>query len=453
MNLDNFLFKMYEESSILNSEGRDSEAIYFSESVAVQALNSLGLTYCRNSENWNKSINCFKDALKIDPGSWLLWSNMCHAFNIQEKDEDALNASFQAIKFSGGILFDPYYNAGVTLTAVGRLEEAVNMYRAALQINPEHNQTIYNLALCLLRMGNYKEGWEKYEYRFKTGEFTQKFKDRFVQDHWDGRKYKKKSILVYNEQGIGDFIFYSRFFPQLKSLGGKLLVEVQDVLSPVLGENLKIDKIFTRPNTIDWPTPPDSDYCVSVSSLPFLLKIDSTDKIPNDPYIIAPNRPKPRNFSSKKFKIGICWAGNSDHKRDHTRSMFLNQFRPLANNPKVQLFGLLKGVNSYRKWPQGNFNLNEGIENFPMINLHDEIKDFSDAAHFINHLDLVVTVDTGLAHLAGAMGKPVWTLIGKEVDWRWGNDNSSIWYPSMRLFRRKDTWENLIQEVLEQLPV
>ena len=132
--------------------------------------------------------------------------------------------------------------------------------------------------------------------------------------------------------------------------------------------------------------------------------------------------------------------------------MFVEQFNPLTEIPNTQFFGLVKGVNKSRKWPTGVVNLFKGIENFPMINLESQIKDFGDLMHYINHLDLVITVDTGLAHLAGAMGKKTWVLLGSEVDWRWGyNKETTPWYPSVRLFNKKDTWENLVQEVLQEL--
>lgn len=442
---------MYDDSCKLHAEGRDSEAIFVCERVAIQSLNALGLAYCNYFREYEKALSCFYDVLKIDKSNWLIYSNICHVYSLQEKHQESLDAIYQSIKFSGGSAFDPFYNAGVALTSLNRVAEAVNMYRIALQLNPAHEQTSYNLSLCLLRLGQYQEGWDLYEYRFKINDYTKNFRKRFIQDHWDGRKIKKKSLLVYSEQGLGDFIMYSRFLPMVKDLVAKTIVEVQLPVVPVLGENLKIDKIIPRNNNMDWPKPEDTDYCISVCDLPKILKIDSVDKIPNQSYIFAPKRPKPKNFSDKKLKIGICWCGSSDHQRDNTRSMYLEQFRPLTDKKNIQLYGLLKGVSGERKWPTGIVNLSAGIENFPMINLADQINDFGDLAHFINHLDLVVTVDSAIAHLAGAMGKPVWVLLGKETDWRWGDAETTLWYPSVKLFRRKDTWENLISEVITQL--
>ena len=132
--------------------------------------------------------------------------------------------------------------------------------------------------------------------------------------------------------------------------------------------------------------------------------------------------------------------------------MFIEQFKPLTEIKNVELFGLLKGVEGKRCWPTGIVNTFEGIENFPMTNLANKINDYSDLAHYINHLDLVITVDTGLAHLAAAMGKEVWLILGTEFDWRWGDDEfKTMWYPTMKLFRRKDTWENVMIKIVNEL--
>lgn len=458
MNLDHILSFMYVESTRLNDQGNNSEAIYTSEQLAVQALNTLGLTYC-NNKMFEKSIRAFETAVKIDEGNWLLWSNIAHAYSVQDNRLKALEAALRSVEYCNKSAFDPYYNSGVILTSLNRIDEAKEMYKIALEIRPNDPNANYNLGLLMLRTGLCKEGWEKYEYRFETSKLTGKFRERFcgrpsglVQPHWDGRKYKNKSLLVYSEQGLGDFIFFARFLPMVKKLGGNLIVEIQEPLKNIISPNLKIDELVVRPNNIDWPEAPESDYCLSVCSLPSVLKIYSEDKIPTEPYIFAPKKPRPKEFSKKKFNIGLCWCGNPDHPRDCQRSMFIEQFKPLTGIKNVEFYRLLKGVEGKRTWPSGFVNTFKGIENFPMHDLSPQIEDYADLAHFINHLDLVITVDTGLAHLAAAMGKTVWMILGSEFDWRWGDqDQTTIWYPTMRIFRRKDTWENLIQEIQKEL--
>ena len=154
------------------------------------------------------------------------------------------------------------------------------------------------------------------------------------------------------------------------------------------------------------------------------------------------------------MKIGICWGGNSDHARDFLRSMPIIAMKELIECKNVQCYSLMKGVKTKRDWPQGSIDLNEGIESFSVIDMSKKIQNFTDLANIIESLDLVITVDTGLAHLCGAMGKPVWILLAKHCDWRWFDDvETTPWYPSARLFRCKTTWKDLIHEVVESLPI
>ena len=446
MNLDKIFSTVHQEVSQLQNEGRFGEYILISEQLSIHALNTLGLSYC-NNKRFQKALDCFNFGLNISPANWLLWSNICHVYSLLEEHQSALNAAQKASFYSDYQFFDPIYNMAVSLTALGKFEEAKQAYEMSLRLNPNHNHSNYNLGLIYLRNGQFKEGWDKYEWRFSTNEFTGSFKKRFIQDEWDGRSLKKKKILIYNEQGIGDFIFFSRFIPLVKKLGAYIILEIQEPLIPIISDNLKVDEVVSRPS-LHWPNPPKSDYCISVNSLPRVLKIHSLDQVKSEPYFFAPKKPKPKGFSKNKLKVGICWSGNRDHSRDHTRSIHLETFRPLAD--KCQLFGLGK-KSGLRNWPKEIVNLDYGIENFPFINLDNQLGDFKDLAHFINHLDLVITVDTSVAHLCGAMGKPVWMLIGKETDWRWMEGNTTPWYPSMKIFRNTEGWPKLIEEVCKEL--
>jgi tetratricopeptide (TPR) repeat protein len=456
MNLDKFLYDFHYEAQTLHSEGRDGEIFYSCENLAVQALNSLGLAYCGYGKMYDKAEQCFYSALKIDPGNWLLWSNLTHLYSVTENHAKALQTAHKSIECSRGEVFDAYYNAGVVLTNNNRLLDSENMYRMAHQLNPNHLGTCFNLSLTLLRQGKFEEGWKFYDYRYLTSDITGTFKKRFLQDEWDGRKFKKKSLCIYSEQGLGDFIFFSRFIPLVQQLGGKVVLEVQDPLLEIVKDSFDGVEIIGRPNNTNWPTPPKTDYAISVCSLPRVLKIHDFSQINGDPYYKAPakKKGKGKTKTSKKLKIGICWSGNADHPRDSTRSCFVKDFKPLIDHPKVECFSLVKGTNPLRKWPNGVVNLNENIESLNIVDLAPKINDFKDLISEIQELDLVVTVDTGLAHICGAIGKPVWVLIGKETDWRWMDDTeTSPWYNSVRLFRYKGSWEALLKEVAEALPV
>lgn len=451
MNYDKILSDMYDNSCYLNNNGRIAESVHIFEQQAVQALNILGLTYC-NAKKYDESIRCFMDALKIDPGNWILWSNITHVESTRENYTNGQIAAEKTIKYAKGYHADAYYNAGVIYTASNRPKEAEEMYRMALQLAPNNPHVNYNLGLMVLRQRICMEGWQKYEYRHETAPFIKKFVQRFLQDKWDGRKFKDKTLVVYSEQGLGDFIFFARFLPKVKQLGGKVILEVQEPLVDLVGKNFGVHEVVSRSNGNIWNMPPEGDYCISVCSLPLVFKIDSFDKIPNKPYIFAPDLPRPKEFNKKQFNIGLCYAGNSDHPRDHTRSMFLEHFAPIIKTEGVQVFNIMKNVNPIRNWPQGKVNVSRNSQNLPIIDLAPKISNMKDLSHYINHLDLVITVDSAVAHLAGAMGKPVWNLIGREVDWRWMDDtDKSHWYPSMKIFRYKNSWEELVKEVEQNI--
>lgn len=450
MNYDKISCDIYTDSCNLNNQGRFAEGIYVSEAYAVQSLNVLGLNYCQ-SKKYDESIRCFKDALKIDPGNWILWSNITHVESTRENYDEALKASEKTLLYARNCHFDAFYNAGVIYTALNMMKDAENMYRHALQLSPENPHSNYNLALALLRQNICMEGWEKYEYRYQIAPYIAKFKERFTQPTWDGKPFKNKTLLVFSEQGLGDFIFFARFLPEVKKMGGTVLVEVQEPVAPLVDSKLAHAVIGRAHNTL-LEKAPDADMCVSICSIPLILGIDNLKKIPNKPYIKIPKSEKPEQLTKEKFNVGICWAGNPDHSRDHTRSMHLHQFKPIFDLKNIQTYSLMKNVTMVRNWPEGKVILDKGIENMPICDLAPYIDNFSDLARFINHLDLVITIDSSVAHLCGAMGKPVWTIIGRETDWRWGdNTDSSHWYPSMKLFRYKTDWKTTMQEVAQRL--
>lgn len=452
MNLDSILVNFHTEITKLENEGRGGEALWAGMRVAVQGLMTYGLSLCSQTHEYGKAVEIFKFINKIDPGNWLAASNLIHAYSQLFDYDNALEAAHKAIEFSRGENYDVYYNAGVVLTNLGRISEAEQMYRNAIRLDPSKDGTVFNLALNLLRQGKYEEGWNLYEYRFKVNPPTGNFKKRFTEE-WDGRSYKKKSLLVFSEQGLGDFIMFSRFLQKTKKLGGKLILEVQEPLYDIVKNNFDfLDEVIARENSTNWPKPPLTDYAISVCSLPRIHKIYDIEQIQTKPYLKTESRYKFNK--NKKMKIGLCWCGNADHSKDATRSAHIKNFTRLFEQKNVEIYSLVKGVKGIRNWTIGKTDLHEGKESFPIIDLESKFNNFEELAAIINSLDLVITVDTGLAHLCGAMGKPVWIMIGKETDWRWGDTvNTTIWYPSVTLFRYKTSWPDLVDEVVNALPI
>ena len=456
MNTDKAVGQILSEANDLAAQGRQSEAIWLLENHTAEFLNVLALMYHHYLGDKNKAERLLAAALDVKPGNWLVYSNLAHVRAIADEQQHALSAAIKAAQCCDNSTHEPYYNLGVILADLGRTSDAALMYEEAYKISPENNGIAYNLATTLLKLGRFNEGWPLFEKRFTTSPVTENFVKRFKQPTWDGKK-TKQSLCVFSEQGIGDFLQFARFLPEIKKKVGKLIVEVQNPVGKLLEANpqLKIDQIVTRPDETDGLPGPWSDLCVSINSLPALLQIDHESQIPNKTYLHAPKRMKHRGFPKNKLKVGLCWAGNSNHKKDSTRSMALSWLRPFADVPNVQTYSLQKGGFAVRQWPTGWIDLNQGINEYPLIDLTKFIEDFADLAYFVNQLDLVITVDTGLAHLVGAMGKPVWMMLPADrCDWRWGDaGEKSVWYPSMKIFRQPkyNDWKSVIDEVVSQL--
>jgi len=439
-----FFEKQRSECDQLAEQNRLSEAIYVAEKSGFDALVNLGLLYASRTHEYEKALSCFFDALKIIQADWVCWCNICHAYTKLFQHDLALQAALKSIKYSHEKSYGCFYNAGVIFLNLRKLTESEDMFRKALEINPQHISSKYNLAMTLLTQKKYAEGWKLYEHRFDEGVLTKKCRSRFAQPDWNGEPIPNRSLLIFSEQGIGDFIFFSRFLPQIRNLVGKIIVEVQEPLVNLIQKNFAVDEVIGRDNSLTGTI--QSDYCLSVSSLAHVLKIDADHKIVNAPYIHA-------NFNkaAKIRKVGICWAGSPVHKSDYLRSIPISDWQHFLKNDSLEFYSFIVNTPSKRIWNAKEIYINQGVEKFQINNIFEKLTDFQELSEKIAEMDLVVTVDTGLAHLCGAMGMPVFILLSKESDWRWAEDNQTVWYPSAKLFRKKTSWSDLLAEVNEAI--
>ncbi|ETR72808.1 MAG: TPR repeat-containing protein [Candidatus Magnetoglobus multicellularis str. Araruama] len=342
-----------------------------------------------------------------------------------------LNHMDQAIElYQKALAIRPNYpiachNMGFTLEKLGRLTESIQWYEKAIAMDPDYTYAHSNMGITLLLAGDYKRGFMEYEWRLKTKEYDQR---TFQSIPWDGRNFFNKKLLIYPEQGYGDYIQFIRYLPRVKQLGGAVILETHKFLVPLFKELPYFDQIIIHEET----SPPEVDYHVAIASLPHIFKT-TLKTIPCDmPYLFQPKKETPVLVQTIEmingFRVGISWAGSPIHKNDKNRSCPLSLFYPLTQMDGVVLFGIQKGpaVNDLKN-----------ATHMPVIDLSDLIQDFSDTATAIFHMDLIISVDTATAHLAGAMGKPVWMILPHAPDWRWMLDrHDSPWYPSIRLFRQ-----------------
>jgi hypothetical protein len=329
--------------------------------------------------------------------------------------------------------------------ALGELDRALHHFNTALFLQPGYAFAHFNRALVWLKQGRYKEGWAEYEWRWACGLVK---RTEVPCPRWDGSLLEGRSLFIHTEQGIGDVLQFVRFLRPLKALASRVVLACQKPLHTLLRSLPYVDEWFP----IDEPAKITFDLYSPLLSLPGLLNIDE-QTIPRDvPYISAdPDRVERWGRRTKElpgYKVGLCWQGSPTFKTDSLRSISLEHFAPLARVPSVSLISLQKGA--------GIEQIERSREQVPLQVFDDLDRDAAlvDTAALMQHLDLVITSDTAIAHLAGALGRPIWVLLPVGCDWRWLTDRAdSPWYPNMRLFRQKTfgDWSGVFQEAATAL--
>ncbi|MFQ5766027.1 MAG: tetratricopeptide repeat protein, partial [Rhodospirillales bacterium] len=337
-------------------------------------------------------------------------------------------------------LIQAHINLGNALRASGDVDAAAASLEQALALDSDNPEAHWNYAHVLLLRGRFKEGWAAYEWRAKCEEFRPVF-PAFPQPRWDGGDLGGKTVLIFAEQGYGDAIQFVRYVPIVGALGGTVVLQCRPPLERLFAAAPGIDRVVTE---ID-----DSlgfELQAPLLSLPHLFETD-LDSIPDAvPYLRPPAGAGDPLSADDGLKVGIVWAGNPHRKTSREYSVALGRFGPLLETDGCAFFSLQVG-------PARNDIAGEGFGD-RLADLGQGFGDFADTAAAIQQLDLVITVDTAVAHLAGALGKPVWTLLACVPEWRWllARDDSP-WYPTMRLFRQPapGDWESVFAEVAEAL--
>ena len=333
---------------------------------------------------------------------------------------------------------DAHYNLGVALLDQGRYDEALPCYDEAIRLNPDSVDAHWNRAFVMLLKGDFAQGWREHEWRWKR---TQQPPRNFPQPQWRGEDIAKRTILLHDEQGMGDTLQFMRYAPLVAARGARVLLQVQRPLLRLAAASLDVGiEVFAEGDLI-----PPFELHSPLLSLPFACGT-TIETIPTPiPYIevdpAAAARWRNRIGPAAGLKVGLVWAGNPQHKNDRNRSIALERLAPLFEAPGVRWFSLQVGERAadLSRAPAGK-----------IANLADRLTDFAATAAAIAGLDLVIAVDTAIAHLAGALGKPVWILLPFVPDWRWLVDrDDSPWYPTARLFRQptRGDWESVAQRV------
>ena len=408
----------------------------------IFAHNQLGLTL-KELGRFEEAEESCKQAIKLKPDFLDAHNNLGNIFLKLKKFIEAEKSYRQVIKLNPNYAIG-YCNLGITLKQLGKFDEAEKNYKRAIKLKPDFIEAYDALSFVMNLKGDLTSGLKFYEYRLLLKKHIARLpRKEFL---WDLTKsLKGKKFVVYEEQGIGDIIQFYRFLLLLKQKGAKVTFKVKKNLHHLLrssSNGIKLTTSFPEDDKIDFESP--------LMSIPYLLKT-KIETIPNDvPYLKADSNKIVewnKKLSSKKFKVGICWQG-SKGEIDVGRSFPLTNFRDISKIPNIELISLYKGDDE-NKVSNIDFDLTILGEEFD--NGDDA---FIDTAAIMMCCDLIITVDTSIAHLAGALGRPVWTVLKYIPDWRWMlNRKDSPWYPTMRLYRQNDfdKWKPVLNTIKKDL--
>jgi tetratricopeptide (TPR) repeat protein len=390
------------------------------------ALSNLGVALYE-LKDYEAAARAQRQAIAAKPDFAEPHSNLGNALHALKRFDEAIAAYRRALELKPNYA-DAWANLGTTLHHNGDFSEGMIALRRAIALAPNHANAHSGLGILLLMRGDFGEGWDEYEWRLRSSE---RKGPRFPEKPWQGESLAGKHIYVQAEQGFGDTLQFARYIPLLAARARKVTLRVHQQLVTLLRGSLPgITVLGDRGDPEPYP-------CDAVLlSLPRLFKT-RLETIPAQvPYLHAPadavQRWRQQLGKKSGLKIGLVWAGNPEHVNDHRRSVELTQLAPVLAMPGVSFVSLQVGPRAadLKKLKGSKIEIEDIASAF---------NDFVDSAAAVSALDLVITVDTSMAHLAGALGKPVWVLLPSVTDWRWmlqREDNP--WYPNMRLFRPKD---------------
>jgi len=421
---------------------------------SYEALNNLGAAL-RNLGEFSESLKYLGAAINANPSDAGAWLNKGVTFDSMGDFVAALDCYDQALRISPSYL-EAICNKANALQSMRRVDEAETLYLRVIELSPGDADAHYNYShLCLLN-GNFQSGWEKFEARWHSVD-APAYLPGAIPLLSATQNLRGKKVLVWAEQGLGDTIQFCRYIALLSKHGAQVTLLVQSALAELLKDLDGVERL-----EIDYPKNlSEFDFQIPLMSLPLLFKTDLTNIPVNIPYIL-PNSDKVEYWRSQiaakdRLKVGIVWSGG--FRKDSPSLWSVNGRR---NIPFLEMAVLqdVEGVDFY-SLQKGEPAESEFLEEGPklwtqanLINVAPKLKDFSDTAALIENLDLVITVDTSTAHLAAAMGKPVWILNRFDACWRWLRDRSdSPWYPSVQLYRQVNSgnWSELMTRVVADL--
>jgi len=371
----------------------------------------------------------------------ILAGNTCRE---QNDPEGALQCYAQALVLDRNSA-SAFNNYGNVLREVGEPESAIPFLQRSIQLVPSAVTPNFNLAVAYLLAGDYSRGWPQYEHRWNFEHLAGTL-PKFEQPRWTGQDLKDKTILVCQEQGLGDTIQFIRFVFGLHNAGGRVVLQVNDNLSPLFAGSPVLHKIIDVKDAFA-----DFDYWTPIMSIPGILGV-TLQNLPHQLQYLAARQDLAQQWQTvlgpkKRLRVGVCWSGRPDSWINRHKGMpFETMLDLIKRNPGIEWYNLQVECTA----EQAQILEQHGVKHFP-----GAIRNFADSAALIHHMDVVISVDTAVAHLSGALGRPTWIPLNwYGTDWRWLlKRDDSPWYPSARLFRQPKLgdWGSVIEKIHQYL--
>ena len=433
--------------SALQEKGQLDEAIgYYRKAIEcdpnlMDAYYNIGKVLMEKGQP-DEAIDHYQKALQLNPDSSEAHNNL--GFSLLEKgqSDEALSHFRKAISLNPNFA-EAYYNLALYHQDRNLLHEAILYYEKAIQYRPDFVDAHWNMACALLLSGNIERGWKEYEWRWKLKGHRA---SNISGPRWDGSDISGQTILLHAEQAFGDTIQFIRYATLVAECGAKVIVQAPKELVRLLGNVHGIEEVVAYGKQL-----PEFDLHCPLLSLPLVFGTDLGSIPAQIPYInvnasLSQKWRDRLQCDSSRLKIGLVWTGRIKAERERRRSCTPDLFSSLTQFEDTTFYSLHKG--------EGIQQANALPKDIKLVDYTEELNDFLDTAALAVNLDLIISIDTAVAHLAGALGRPVWTMLPYVPDWRWMLDRrDSPWYPTMRLFRQPSSgnWEAAISDVAREL--
>jgi tetratricopeptide (TPR) repeat protein/polysaccharide pyruvyl transferase WcaK-like protein len=451
--------------NIFQEKGQLDDAITYHRKAlqlnpkAADTYNNLG-NALKAKGQFGEAITCYQKALQLNPHFAEAYCNLGNIFQEKGQLDDAITYHRKALQLNP-ILFYEYNNLGVAFQEKGLLDDAITYHKKALQLNPSFAEAHWDLSHTYLLSGNLKEGWEEYEWRWKTNEFLKHsclhHPSKFSPPLWDGLSLQGKTLFAFAEQGIGDEVMFASCYPEVIDQGKALIVECDKRLIAIFSRSFPRALFVERVKETDTCAPqfPQADMVIPIGSLPKFLR-PNIASFPRRKSYLKADQERVQSWRHRLkelgegLNIGISWRGGLNPKVIRKRSIMLKQWTKLFSLSGIHFINLQYGdcVNELR---EAREKLGVTIYDWEDANPLTDIDNF---AAQICALDLIISIDNATVHMAGALGKPVWTLLSFVPDWRWMlKFEDTPWYPTMRLFRQNTpgNWDEVFERVSELL--